>query len=339
MLFRTLYTVVSMPYLSLSAVMTTDSNERGSLASFRMIAATGGGLLIAFFTLKLVGLLGGGDQMRGFLLTAVTFGVLATLILWFTFATTREEAEVAGTIRPSMGEMARMLRGNHAFWLLSASLLMLAMASTFFGKTIPYFFKYGVGREDLIGPALATITATAMLSIPIWTQVMRRTSKRTVSLAGVAVGVVGYLAFWWVPLERVELFIVVLAVVGSAAGAAYLTFWAMVPDTVEYGEWRSGVRAEGMVFGFVSFVQKAALGLGVGLLGETLGAIGYVANQNQSPETLEQLRLVMMIAPVVFAILSGCFIALYRLDRRTHGRLVNAIAQRKLRQARRLAHS
>jgi GPH family glycoside/pentoside/hexuronide:cation symporter len=100
MLFRTIYTIVSMPYLSLSAVMTTDSNERGVLASFRMIAATGGGLMIAFFTLKLVGWLGGGDQMRGFLLTAIAFGTLATLILWFTFATTREEAEVAGAHRP-----------------------------------------------------------------------------------------------------------------------------------------------------------------------------------------------------------------------------------------------
>jgi GPH family glycoside/pentoside/hexuronide:cation symporter len=323
-----------MPYLSLSAVMTTDSNERGVLASFRMIAATGGGLMIAFFTLKLVGWLGGGDQMRGFLLTAIAFGTLATLILWFTFATTREEAEVAGAHRPSMAEMARMLRGNHAFWLISGSMLMLAMASTFFGKTIPYFFKYHADREDLIGPALATITATAMVSIPIWTQVMRRTSKRTVSLCGVAVAVAAYMTFWWVPSTRVDLLIPVLAVVGFAAGAAYLTFWAMIPDTVEYGEWRSGVRAEGMVFGFVSFVQKAALGLGVGLLGETLGAIGYVANQPQSPDTLESLRLIMMIAPITFALLSGSFIFFYRLDRKTHGRLVGAIARRKLRQAR-----
>jgi GPH family glycoside/pentoside/hexuronide:cation symporter len=89
-----------------------------------------------------------------------------------------------------------------------------------------------------------------------------------------------------------------------------------------------------MVFGFVSFVQKAALGLGVGLLGETLGSIGYVANQPQSPETLENLRLVMVLAPISFALLSGSFIFFYRLDRKTHGRLVGAIARRKIRQAR-----
>jgi Na+/melibiose symporter-like transporter len=89
-----------------------------------------------------------------------------------------------------------------------------------------------------------------------------------------------------------------------------------------------------MVFGFVSFVQKAALGLGVGLLGEALGAIGYVANQPQSPDTLRSIRLMMVVAPVAFALMSAAFILFYPLDRKMHGRLVSAIARRKVRQER-----
>ena len=333
MLFRTVYTIVSMPYLSLSAVMTRDSTERGILASFRMIAATGAGLVISFFTLDLVKALGGGDDMRGFLMVAVLFGILATLILWFTFANTREEVSAPDERLPDAADMIRMLRANSAFWLVAGMMLMAAMASTFFSKAIPYFFKYGVLREDLIGTALATLTGCAMLSIPVWTQVMKRTSKRVVAMSGPALACLVYVAFWLVPMERADLLIPVLAISGFATGAGYLTFWAMIPDTVEFGEWRTGIRAEGMIFGFVSFIQKAALGLGVGLLGEVLGTIGYVANQPQTPQTLENLRQMMLVAPLCFAIAAVTLISFYPLDRKRHARLVRALAWRSRKRA------
>ncbi len=331
MLFRTLYTVVSMPYLSLSAAITSDSHERGVLAGFRMVGATAGGLLIAFFTLRLVDWLGSGDAMRGFLYVALLFGVIGTLLHWNAFAATQERATADAQIAPSAREMMRMLRLNRAFWLVGGTMLMASMAGTFFGKALPYFFKYDVGREDLIGTALAMVTGFAMLSIPLWTHFMRRTSKRTVSLCGSLLGVVAYTAFALVPSSEVAVLLAVLAVAGVAGGAGYLTFWAMMPDTVEFGEWRSGIRAEGMVFGFVSFIQKAALGLGVGLLGEVLSAIGYIANQPQEASTLQNLRLIMFAAPLTFALAAATFIWFYPLDRKRHDRIVRALAWRKAR--------
>lgn len=333
MLFRTCYTIVSMPYLSLSAVMTSDSHERGVLASFRMVGATGAGLVISYFTLDLVKALGGEDQMRGFLLLALLFGAVATLILWFTFANTSEAVAAHEEKLPSAGDMVRMLRANSAFWLVGGLMLMTAMAATFFSKAVPYFFKYGVERPDLIGTALATITGCAMISIPFWTQVMKRTSKRTVAMSGPALGCVAYTLFWFMPMNRPDLLIPVLAMSGIATGAGYLTFWAMIPDTVEFGEWRTGIRAEGMIFGFVSLVQKAALGFGVGLLGEVLTKIGYVANQPQTPETLGNLRLMMLVAPVCFAGLAVAVISFYPLDRARHARLVRALEWRSRKRA------
>jgi glycoside/pentoside/hexuronide:cation symporter, GPH family len=331
MLFRTCYTIVSMPYLSLSSVMTSDSQERGVLASFRMIAATGGGLLIAFFTLKLVGLFGADDQMRGFLYTAILFGTAATIILFITFATTKEAVHADDEVQPALSEVVVMLRRNRAFWLVSGWLILSAVGSTIFGKSVPYFFKYDVGRADLIGPALATMTASAMIGIPIWTVIMRATSKRTVCLIGAVLAVTGYLTFWLTPPEEVGLLIGSLALLGVAGGAGYLTFWAMVPDTVEYGEWRCGTRADGLLFGLICFIQKAALGIAVGVLGQLLSWIGYTANETQTQQTLVDLRLLMVAAPVVCGLASAAFIFFYPLDAKTHGRVVRVIDWRKRR--------
>lgn len=328
MLFRTCYTIVSMPYVSLSAAMTTDSRERGVLAAIRMLSATAAGLGIALSTLPLVARLGGGDEAAGFFRVALVYGVLASGLLLLVFATSREDPAAHEAPLPSAADMVRMLGANRAFWLVAGSMLMASFGSTFFGKTIPYHLKYDGDRAALIGPALATITGCAFLAIPLWTALMQRTSKRIVSLCGTALGVAGYALFHLAGGALVPMFLT-LALLGVSAGAAYLTFWAMLPDTVEYGEWRTGVRAEGIIFGFISFVQKAALGIAIGLLGEVLGAIGYVANQPQAPETLADMRLVMLWVPILCALGGAAFIWRYPIDAATHRTLVQDIGRRR----------
>lgn len=328
MLFRSFYTIVSMPYVSLSAAMTTDSRERGVLAAIRMLSATAAGLGIALSTLPLVARLGGGDDALGFFRVALVYSGLAAALLLMVFATSREDPAAREAPLPSAADMLRMLGRNRAFWLVAGSMLMASFGSTFFGKTIPYHLKYDGDRAALIGPALATITGCAFLAIPLWTLLMQRTSKRVVSLSGTALGVCGYLLFYLAEGAMLPMFLT-LALLGVSAGAAYLTFWAMLPDTVEYGEWATGVRAEGIIFGFISFVQKAALGIAVGLLGEVLTAIGYVANRPQTVSTLSDMRLVMLWVPILCALAGAGFIWRYPIDAAAHARLLTDIRRRR----------
>ena len=329
--FRTLYAVVSMPYLALSATMTGDSHERGVLASIRMVAATMCGLFAAFSTLKLVELFGGGST--GFFWTAVIYGIIAAIVFTIVFASTREIAAAPDEISPTARDMIAMLRRNRAFWIVCAAMLAGAFGGTLFSKTLPYYFKYAVERPDLIGLALTALTAAVAISMPVWTAVMKRTSKRTMWLSGAVVGVSGYVLLWFSPSEGMSMFLPI-AVIGFGAGASYLGFWSMMPDTVEFGEWTSGIRSEGAIFGFVSLIQKGALGLAAAMLGELLSAIGYRANQSQTAETLEMMRLIMILGAGSLAVIAAFSISFYPIDRRMHARLQNGIAVRKKRMAR-----
>lgn len=329
MLFRTLYAVVSMPYLALTAVITSDSAERGVLAGIRMVSAATCGLFAAFSTLRLVETFGGGQP--GFLRVALLYGAIACVLFAIVVASTREQETPAdATPDPSVGDMLRMLRANNAFWLVAAAMLAASVAGTMFNKTLPYYFKYAFGREDLIGPVLTAATAAVTLSIPFWIWVMKRTSKRTMWASGLLISLVVYPCLWFAP-EQPDVWIPLIAAAGFAAGASYLGFWSTIPDTIEYGDWRSGVRAEGAVFGIVSLVQKGGLGLAAAGLGELLQSAGYRANQAQSAETLAAMKAILLALPFAFALVTLVAVSLYPIDHRLHERLTRALGRRRRR--------
>jgi GPH family glycoside/pentoside/hexuronide:cation symporter len=118
---------------------------------------------------------------------------------------------------------------------------------------------------------------------------------------------------------------------GIGSAAFYLTFWSMLPDTIEYGLFKTRVRAESLQFGLISFSQKVALGIGVGLLGIMLDAIGYRANQPQTAETLSGLTLILTVVPAVLAATSGLIMYFYPIDQRLHQRLTRAVEWRSAR--------
>jgi glycoside/pentoside/hexuronide:cation symporter, GPH family len=113
---------------------------------------------------------------------------------------------------------------------------------------------------------------------------------------------------------------------GSAAIA--VNFWSIVPDTVEYGEWKSGVRVEGFVFGLVTLIQKSALGVSSAFVGLYLTWIGYVPNHAQAPSTIEGLKYMITLFPMIGMLASCAVMIFYKLNAATHARLVAEIAAR-----------
>jgi len=84
----------------------------------------------------------------------------------------------------------------------------------------------------------------------------------------------------------------------------YFIFWAMLPNTIEYGERTTGLHVEGTVFGVAALLQRVAIGIATAILGWSLASAGYVPNVRQSPETLAAMRTMVTIVPLVFLALS-----------------------------------
>ena len=107
----------------------------------------------------------------------------------------------------------------------------------------------------------------------------------------------------------------------------------MLPDTIEYGEWKTGVRTESSLYGFMTFAQKGAIAFAALLLGMVLTQIGFEPNEIQSEQTLSGLKFVMTWIPLIGIFISFILVSFYPIDKSFHKKLINEIEIRKLNNA------
>ncbi|MEM0985069.1 MAG: glycoside-pentoside-hexuronide (GPH):cation symporter [Pseudomonadota bacterium] len=327
-IFRTTYTVVSIPYTSLSAAMTTSSQARSSLAGMRMVSAVTGGLFTAFVTLLLAGQFGNGDLATGFVSVAALYGVISAVIMLIVFAATDEGAQRPFQSKITSRQTVHFLSKNTAFWILFGAVFAGSLGNSIASKAMVYYVAYFVGDPTAVSTILTATLGAAAISVPFWAWLARRIDKRTVwIIAGSGGALLAAIQFVIAP-RTVDTLLAFQLAGGLFAGGFAVIFWAMLPDTVEFGEWRSRVRDEGIAFGLNQLALKASSGLGVGLLGILLGVIGYQAGQDQSETALEGLRWLTFGVPLVSTLAAVAIISLYPVSARLHARLVRAIERR-----------
>jgi GPH family glycoside/pentoside/hexuronide:cation symporter len=331
-LFRTMYGLVNIPYSALMATMTRDSMQRNWLAGARMICAFLGTAVVSFFTPRLVTYFTSSGRTSGYFGATAVLATLATVFTIATFLATREDASIthAQEQPPPVRELLRMVMKNVPFLQIIAGIGFFSFANMLVCAGLVYYVKYYLGSTTAIaGEAASLMQITITVMILPWTIAARYVGKRWAWQAGLAIAFAGLVGLYFSEAREVGVlygYIVVYAIGSASIG---INFWSIVPDTVEYGEWRTGVRAEAFVFGFVTLIQKIALGASSAFLGAYLGWAGYVANQPQTPATAHAIKVMITLVAAGGLIASALVMHFYRLDARAHARLVQEIAARK----------
>ncbi len=334
---RTAYSVVSIPYSSLSARISQDADERASMAGWRMFFAFSGGAVVTFFMPRLVDMLGDKADNTTYVIAAGLVGIISLPFFWITFATTTEperlaEANPKGLSLAATGEDLKaafqMAMHNGPLMRIFGCIIVSSLAFTMTNKCLVYYVTYYLGREDLV-PSLVPFALVMNLAFaPVWAWVAQRTSKRETWLMANAVSAIAYGIFYFSSSKDPYVAAVLIGIISAANVAYQVLFWAMLPDTVEYNAWKTGQRHDAKVFGFASFAKQLALGLNGALLGILLAGIGYVPNQPQSAETLDGLKAIMALVPLVGVGISALLIWGYPLDQRRHQELMAETALR-----------
>lgn len=330
----TAYTVVNVPYGALTAAMTLDTEERSTITGFRMffaIVATlfiGGAVkpMVAFFAS-----LNEGNTVMGWRYTVAILAGAAALFTMITFVTVRERVKGAGEERFSIRDIVKTITGNKPFLFLSFGTVAHLTAVILLTNMVNYFFTYIVKKESFIPVALTAILVPAVLALPLWVMVGNRKGKKFVFNGGMTLVGLSLVALFFVRHLDAWYLLPLLVVAGIGTSTIYLSPWAMVPDTVEYAEVRTGMRREGVLYGFFYFGQKLSAafaflisGIGLQLAGylkaETLEGVSVA--RDQGGDALMGISVLTSFVPTVLIVVGIFLISRYSITESSHREMV-----------------
>ena len=331
LIHRTCFTIVSVPYSSLTARITDDSDERTILTSSRMLSAALGTFTISALGFPIVLYFGGGEEKLGFIYLGIISGLIAILILHITVSFVKERSFKSSVDDlPNFAEVAHSVSRNYPFWIIFLAIIILISTYLMFNNNLIYFSKYALGLHDYQGVILGFLNGATLLAVPIWAYAALKLGKKNTWLISMAILFLGFTTFNYYPIDDLDTLIYILIFIGFGNGATGVLFWSMLPDTIEYGEWKTKVRTESSLYGFMTFAQKGAIAFAAILLGMALTQIGFEPNKVQSEGTLAGLKFIMTWIPLTGIFISLVLVYFYPIDKNFHQKLINEIEERKL---------
>jgi GPH family glycoside/pentoside/hexuronide:cation symporter len=308
------YTFINVPYGAMLGVITSDTQDRTSLSSFRFIGAFSSGTIVAFMTPKLVEYFGAGNEALGWQYTMGLYGILAGALFVGTFLNCKERVVSSQSEPVSIRQDLTDLFHNKPWLVLFSLALIIMLTITIRGSVGTFYFKYFAEREDLIGTfsgVYLICLAVGAAMTPVLTRIFDK--KRLLIILMSLVTVLSF-AFYFVPQDSIVLMFVIQGAIGLCLGPKSPLVFSMYADTADYAEWKTGRRATAMVFAAAAFSQKLGGAIAGATIGGVLSVMGYVANQAQTSESNHGIVLLMTIIPGVFALVSVWFARLYSLD-------------------------
>lgn len=317
-----IYTAINVPYSALNALMTQDPYERSVLSIFRNLLATAGTLTINLCTLPLVEYFG--DNASAWTKTFCVLGLLAVAAFLLNFFGTKERVRPAG-IEEGITEDIPFSKGIKALFQNKYWIMMTGMLALFFlmysvnGGATVYYAKDILGDRNLVGTINGIFNIVQIAGMFFIAMLVKKYGKRNVFALGLVLDIIGMLLLNF-SNGAMSLIVVssIIRGVGNACGGA--TMWAMVSDTIDYGEWKTGVRTEGLVNSACSFGYKIGNGIGSALLGLILEIGGYVGEAAaQTGSALASIRVCFVWIPIGVYIAGLIIMKFYHLDKEFAG--------------------
>lgn len=221
--------------------------------------------------------------------------------------------------------------GNRPF-VFGLGIYLFTWVSVSILETILLFFiKYVVERESQSDLIMATIFVTAILVLPLWEWTARRLNKRLAYVAGIAFWAVVQLVMVTLnPASSLELLLFLCILAGIGVSAAHVLPWSIIPDAIEWGEWHTGERHEGMFYSLITLAQKIATSVAVPLALLVLDFTGYIPNSPAQPvSAVNGIRIVAGPIPAALLCLGIFFALLYPLGRESYTEIARELESRR----------
>ncbi|MCB8984902.1 MAG: MFS transporter [Ardenticatenaceae bacterium] len=340
--FSTIVSIVMLNYNALQAEITLDYDERTSLSGLRIFFSTLASIAAALLPLEIVKQFD--DVRQGYLVMGVIFGAFFALPFIFTFFAARERQDFQKPPEKFDWRVAFLEPFKVKTFIYALLMYLFAfVAADTVSNIVVFFMKYYILRGDEANYVAGTLLVFQVLSLPFYSWLSKRTSKRTGFIVGAAVWLVTMLFSFFIgpgqPFLAVYTF---AAIVGLGTGGVIVMMYAIFPDIPDVDELVSGERREGVYSALVTLVRKMSSAVAIFFVGLAIDSAGYIApiedvvdgttqlvEQAQSDGFVFVLRMIFAILPIVLLVVSIYFARRYPLTPDVHERLNAVLAVKR----------
>lgn len=330
------YTAINVPYGTLSTMMTRSSHERDLLSIVRMALSPVGKIIAVTFTMPVVKLFG--DNQAAWIKTMSMWCAIALILLIICFVRCKETVnfEAAQQEQPKVpaSRALKALLGNPYFWATLVLWTVTCVHTTIIGTDLPYYCKYVLGNDSWYYSVIYTAEiVTLIVGALLCPLLLQKFNKRDLSLVGCIIVVVAHsliivnpMSFQW---------ILAMTVIRSL-GQAPLTslVFGMMGDVVEYGQWKSHLRQESLIFGGGSLGFKIGTGITSAVMTAMLEGAGFLSSVTggamQPTSAQHMISSIFKFGPIFVWAAAIIVLLFYKLDK-IYPTIVKELAEREAR--------
>jgi glycoside/pentoside/hexuronide transporter len=326
------YTCVNIPYGTLCGAMTQNMTERAQINTSRSVSAMIAIGIINIITIPLIEWLGNGNARQGYLLIAILYGTIFAVCHIFCFAKTKEVVEVPVSQKIPLRLQLQAVAKNKPYLL--ALLGQVLFGFILYGRNadLLYYFTYVENDAVLFTYYSMAIIIPSIIGAACFPKVFQLTSNKgwAASVFAFGTGITIIALFFFSPVTSPIPFYLFAALSQFFFSGFNTAIYAIIPDCVEYGEWRTGIRNDGFQYAFISLGNKIGMALGTALLALSLGWAGYEANTTQNEAVVAIMRHSFSTIPGILWVVTALALFFYKLDKRSYNRILAVIKYRFL---------
>ncbi|ANY66629.1 hypothetical protein BBD42_09290 [Paenibacillus sp. BIHB 4019] len=311
-----IYSCINIPYGTLNSLITQDQQERQVLNIFRMLTALIVSLVVIVGTTGFVKALGndGGAWQQTFII----YSVIAVFMYFITFFGTKERVKIVTNTDTDTQVTTKMriisMLKNENMWIVFALSITMFLTNGMSGINI-YYCKYIFGDETKMSLLMLASYAPILLVLPVSALFVKKLGKRNYTLVGCFISIVGFVIMLMAP-ENLNIILIGSLIKGIGMGALMATIFPMVFDTIEYGEWKTGIRAEALTYSMSSVASKLGTAGGAAIIAALLSVGGYVAGADtQSDSAMLAFKASFIYIQFALLILTTVLLFFYKLDK------------------------
>lgn len=325
------YTCVNIPYGTLCGAMTQNIEERAKINTFRSVSAMIAIGVINIITIPLISKLGNGSDQQGYLLVAILYGIIFALCHIFCFAKTKEAVTVPEKKKIPIKLQIKTVAQNKPYLLALIGQFLFGV--TLYGRNADalYYFKYVEGSETLFTTYSLVIIIPSIIGAGLFQILFKLTENkgRTASILAFCTGVSMLSLYLFSPVESAVAFYIFSGLTQFFFAGFNTAIYAIIPDCVEYGEWKTGIRNDGFQYAFISLGNKIGMAIGTSVLAAALSYAGFEANIKQNEAVLSIMKHSFSTIPGVLWIITAVVLFFYRLNKKSYNKIVDEIKERK----------